>query len=237
MSWRCLQAGEAVSWDPTSSGGPPPALSRLIPTAKTCCSPASETDTCHCSRSGMTCGPSTGSPGVVQLTLSLVDSPAKTSALRVAVRDLPASVRDSGTRCSESLARSGLDLSSRRTARTCVPVDLAPSSKDLPAWGMTHGGACWELGTSARHTSETECGSWLPTPSASSYGYNQGGSAGRVGKRRYSLDSLAKLDGLDPLPLREWMMGWPQGWTALEPLEMAKFQQWQHSHGLYSARD
>ncbi len=77
----------------------------------------------------------------------------------------------------------------------------------------------------------------LPTPSASSYGYNQGGSAGRVGKRRYSLDSLAKLDGLDPLPLREWMMGWPQGWTALEPLETAKFQQWQHSHGLCSARD
>jgi hypothetical protein len=101
---------------------------------------------------------------------------------------------------------------------------------------MTHGGACWELGTSARHTNETECGSWLPTPSASSYGYNQGGSAGRVGKKRYSLDSLAKLDGLDPLPLREWMMGWPQGWTALEPLETAKFQQWQRSHGLFSVR-
>ena len=29
----------------------------------------------------------------------------------------------------------------------------------------------------------------------------------------------------------EWLMGWPIGWTDLKPLEMDKFQQWQHSHG------
>jgi len=29
----------------------------------------------------------------------------------------------------------------------------------------------------------------------------------------------------------EWLMGWPLGWTALEPLETAKFQQWRRSHG------
>ena len=28
-----------------------------------------------------------------------------------------------------------------------------------------------------------------------------------------------------------WLMGWPLGWTDLQPLEMAKFQQWQRSHG------
>ena len=28
----------------------------------------------------------------------------------------------------------------------------------------------------------------------------------------------------------EWLMGWPIGWTDLKPLEMDKFQQWQHSH-------
>lgn len=31
----------------------------------------------------------------------------------------------------------------------------------------------------------------------------------------------------------EWLMGWPQQWTALEPLEMDKFQQWLHLHGEY----
>ena len=30
----------------------------------------------------------------------------------------------------------------------------------------------------------------------------------------------------------EWLMGWPLGWTDLQPLETAKFQQWRASHGL-----
>lgn len=29
----------------------------------------------------------------------------------------------------------------------------------------------------------------------------------------------------------EWLMGWPIEWTALRPLEMARFRQWRHSHG------
>ena len=29
----------------------------------------------------------------------------------------------------------------------------------------------------------------------------------------------------------EWLMAWPLGWTALEPLAMDKYQQWQRSHG------
>lgn len=29
----------------------------------------------------------------------------------------------------------------------------------------------------------------------------------------------------------EWFMGWPVGWTALEPLEMDKYRQWRDSHG------
>jgi hypothetical protein len=31
----------------------------------------------------------------------------------------------------------------------------------------------------------------------------------------------------------EWLMGWPIGWTALPPLETAKFHEWQHWHGAY----
>jgi hypothetical protein len=29
----------------------------------------------------------------------------------------------------------------------------------------------------------------------------------------------------------EWLMGWPIGWTALQPLETAKFHEWQQQHG------
>lgn len=35
----------------------------------------------------------------------------------------------------------------------------------------------------------------------------------------------------------EWLMGWPVGWSALEPLEMDKFQKWLRLHGVYLARD
>lgn len=68
----------------------------------------------------------------------------------------------------------------------------------------------------------------LPTPTARLYGYNQGGSAGRVGKKRPSIETLA---GGMSLSLREWMMGWPIGWTALEPLATDRFQAWLHWHG------
>lgn len=29
----------------------------------------------------------------------------------------------------------------------------------------------------------------------------------------------------------EWLMGWPIGWTDLEPLAMDKFRQWLEQHG------
>lgn len=32
----------------------------------------------------------------------------------------------------------------------------------------------------------------------------------------------------------EWLMGWPMGWTALQPLETDKFQQWLSAHGITS---
>jgi hypothetical protein len=32
----------------------------------------------------------------------------------------------------------------------------------------------------------------------------------------------------------EWLMGWPIGWTALEPLATDKFQQWLSAHGMNS---
>jgi hypothetical protein len=29
----------------------------------------------------------------------------------------------------------------------------------------------------------------------------------------------------------EWLMGWPIGWTALQPLATDKFREWQQQHG------
>ena len=63
----------------------------------------------------------------------------------------------------------------------------------------------------------TESGLW-PTPKASEGGGNAGGANGR---------RIAKENGtwiphsINP-NLYEWLMGWPQGWTDLKPLEMDK---------------
>lgn len=180
------------------------------------------------------------------------------------------------------------------------------SSRGLPIWGLMLRGVCWELITSVRRTSETACGSllptptgagnegspsmqkwpahrelsalvasqslgnassvklcptptcrdWksgkaseatharnarplnevgerdglamLPTPTAQLYGYNRGGAAGRVGKVRPSLEVLT---GGVFIALREWMMGWPIGWSASAPLATVRYRRWLRSHG------
>lgn len=69
----------------------------------------------------------------------------------------------------------------------------------------------------------------LPTPTARLYGSNQGGASGRAGQKRRP--SLEALTGGPWMSFREWMMGWPIGWTELRPLAMGKFQEWLHWHG------
>jgi len=72
----------------------------------------------------------------------------------------------------------------------------------------------------------------LPTITTHNYGYNQGGAEGRVGKKRYSLQTMARQRGGHLSPsFVERMMNWPVGWTDLEPLAMDKYQQWYASHG------
>lgn len=258
MSWHFLQGQEVDYWDPTSSDGIPPALSRLIPTAATCCSRDSEMGACPGSQSGTTCVHSEGGPGADGSTSSAEGFHAKTSARRVRIEDLPESIRVLSTKCSALLRKYGLALSSRKTVRTFVPGDSVRSSRDLPAWGMWDELGYWELGTSVQTIDERECGSllptpticgdWnrkgasarsgdglatvlsrLPTPTAKLYGNNRGGSAGRTGKVRPSLESLT--GGVFPA-LREWMLGWPIGWTASRPLAMDRWREWLHSHGL-----
>jgi DNA (cytosine-5)-methyltransferase 1 len=108
---------------------------------------------------------------------------------------------------------------------TCVPVTSAPGTKDRGSL-------------------------LLPTLTACSYDYNQGGQQGRLGKKRYSLQSLARRGLLPTLTVcgnynrkgasptsgdglatvlggtlnpewAEWFMGFPQGWTD-EPAVPAK---------------
>ena len=168
MSWHYSQELGAGFSLPNYLDGLRSARSKSSSTPATSSCDDKKTDTLSHSQSGTMSAPSTESRGEEQLMLFREASPAKTSARRVGVKDLPEPVQDFGLSISESLTRCGLDLSLPRTVRTCVPVGLAPSSKDLPRWGMVFDGACWELGTSVRITSGIGCG-YLPTPQASDH--------------------------------------------------------------------
>lgn len=194
MSWHFSREGEAASWEGPSLDGAPDALLKLIPIVDPSCSPVNVTECCPPSPFGTTLKPSTVDCGGDQLTLLAGVSLAKTYPPPVAVPDLPGPVADYFLKCSESLERYGLNLSSRKTRQTYALEGLSPSSKSLTAWGMSAGGVCWEHGTSARRTKETGCGSLdtFPTPTASEGGSNQGGAGGRVGKVRPSLGMMAR---------------------------------------------
>jgi hypothetical protein len=58
------------------------------------------------------------------------------------------------------------------------------------------------------------------------------GNYNRKGASKKAGDGLATQVGgqLNPRWV-EWLMGWPIGWTSLQPLETDKFQQWLDAHG------
>jgi DNA (cytosine-5)-methyltransferase 1 len=184
VSWHFLQEQAEASWEGACLDGAPFALLKLISIAGASYSLDSVTRCSPDSRSGMISEPLTVVPGEGRLMSFLADSPARTSVQQAPSAGCPASVQAFGLKCSELLVRFGLRLSSPKTHRTCALEGLAPFCRDLPAWGMTHAGECWELGTRALPIGGTECGSW-PTPTAgdakSSGSRNTAGSKAHAG--------------------------------------------------------
>lgn len=76
-----------------------------------------------------------------------------------------------------------------------------------------------------------------PTPQASSWGSTGSRSQPQklVDEGTITADEKRKMQAGNGGQLNpnwvEWLMGWPIGWTDLEPLETDKFQQWLQLHG------
>jgi len=83
----------------------------------------------------------------------------------------------------------------------------------------------------------------FPTPTVS---MRKGSSSGSLirkdGRSRtndrldYRIEGAGRTGRLNPGWV-EWLMGWPIGWTALEPLEMDRFREWLKQHGDYSQNE
>ena len=85
-------------------------------------------------------------------------------------------------------------------------MDTERSETYSGAWprsGSMRSGRVFPRPVSAPLTDATAFSSLLPTPTASTYGSNRGGSSGRVGVKRHSLDALARLGLLLPTPTRK----------------------------------
>ena len=231
MSWHYLQGQAAASWAESCSDGAPSALLSLIPTRDPSSSLDSGTGTCTGSRSGMTCAPSTAFRGADMSTSSLAGSHARTSAQPERARGSKAPSLDCGARWLELSVRYDRASSSWRT-HLCLFDEVLPQYLvTLPSWGMMLDGVCWERDTSGLHIRETGSGSWLATPTATA---NQLSPAMQkwAGCRQW-LKTFGRIGGYPKPSEYAWLMGWPIGWTDLEPLETDRFRQWLRSHGAF----
>ena len=77
----------------------------------------------------------------------------------------------------------------------------------------------------------------FPTPTvAMRKGSSIGALTRNTGKSRmndrldYRIEGSGLTGRLNPTWV-EWLMGWPIGWTALQPLAMDRFREWQRQHG------
>ena len=193
------------------------------------------------SQSGMTSDHLTVNLGMASSMLCLLDSPANPSA-KQDNNEEKTTTEISGPTRRESLARYDQELSSWRTHPDCFGSTELLSSVTLPASGMTAGGKLFPLVPQARCTSGSGGGAW-PTPTASD---RKGGGKGSIrkdtGKRREDrLDHLLEPGQQGKLSPDwvEWLMGWPVGWTSLDPLPEGTMEAWETSvkAGTYWATD
>jgi len=244
MSWHFLQEQEEVSSEGISWDGERFAPSSGQTTLVKYCFPDSEMESCHDSRSGMMSRPSTEIHGKGGSMSSAEDSPARTSPPQARVPESTAQDLECGSTWLESFARFDPDSSSWKTPQCSLLAGLDVFSETWPRWGSMRNGACWDAQMLGDGTFANGCG-LLPTPMAA-----DGTTAGAINRTkngkfwnlrdwyRAIMQTQAGEHARQRKPeFWEWLMGWPETWTALKPLETAKFQQWRQSHSGFSLKD
>lgn len=137
--------------------------------------------------------------GSDQSILSAAASPVSHSQL-LEIRERTQTTATSGRQCAKS-------LHSQDPLGSLVKMLLGSSRWHSTMCSLTwrvsatpRGRLLFRLVPSMRDTDGTELGLLLPTPTAQSYGTNQGGAMGRIGKIRPSLETMARK-GLWPTPV------------------------------------
>ena len=241
MSWHYSRALVAAYLAESSTDGERFALLRSSDMPATYCWHDKTTEALPLFQYGTTCEHSTADPGADLLTWYLAAFPARTSPPVAATAVLPAQNLAYGSRCSASSTNAARHSYMLKTAPACGNISTElPAS--WPAWGMIVGGVLSALNIAAPLINGTGSGSLLPTPTAGDAKASGSRNMGpRSAARMMSLTDAALGDGgqgrrpgagfLNPSWV-EWLMGWPIGWTDLQPLATDKYQRWLLWHGI-----
>jgi len=221
MSWHFLQEREEGFWADHNLDGAPDALLRLIPTLDNAYWRDRETEYWSRSPSGTISRPLADTSGEAPLTSSPEDFPAKIYPPLDGGGGFPGGKADYGSKWRELSVRYDLGSSLWKTHRCLWSEVLEPLSVTFPRWGMILGGVLWERITQELITSETESGYW-PTPTA-----HNAKEGNYPAERTRKTPTLASLVGgkLNPMWV-EWLMGWPLGWTDLNPIKIEELLLW-----------
>lgn len=234
MSWLFSRAlVEGYSAD-TSLDGERFAQLSVMPTRQPFWRNDKMTESFDLSRSGLTSQLLTAERGEELLTSFLAAFRVRTSAR---LDQAPASKANAvayGHIKPGSFARYDHASSTWKTAQ-CSLLEVSDEFlATWPRWGLMRNGASSARTTPALRTSERGSGFW-PTLTAS-IGKKCGGR--HKGKTDTLASRLAEVEGLSTTSTgrvnptwSEWLMGFPSGWSAIEPLEMHRFHEWQQQHG------
>ena len=137
----------------------------------------------------------------LQLTQSVEDFPAKTSAAQEKAQVLKANVAACGLNTPELLASYDHDTSSWRTSQHCLVEGLTVFSERWPRSGMMQNGIAYQLQPLVRLTDETEYGLW-PTPTTD--GFAAEGQVKGIIRMTQNLDMAIQMTGRQKRTKKLW---------------------------------
>jgi hypothetical protein len=218
------------------------------------------TDYLKVSRFGMMFKPLTEQAGKELLMSYQAAFHAKTYLPQEKAQELMENDQECGKKWHGSFTKFDQNLSLWKTHQCSLVEDWEQFSGIWPNSGSMLNGECWERQILEQNTTEKEYGllpdneKFFHTPTTGASGGSNsrkalkkrkeaiwptpttpsgGGNAGGSGAHKNALKNGTYIPSSINPNLYEWLMGWPQGWTDLKPLEMDKFHKWQQLHGNY----
>jgi hypothetical protein len=260
MSWLFSQALVEEYLGDISLDGEQFVQSNGKHTQQAYCVPDKMTDFLKVSQSGMIFKPLTENLGEELLMSFLEDFHAKTLAQQEKAQELKVSEAECGKKWQGSFAKYDPSMSMWKTPQCSFIEDSVWFLDSWPRWGLMRHGECWEHQTLELNITEREFGllpdgvNFFHTPTTGADGGSNsrkalkkrkeaiwptpttpsgGGNAGGSGAHKNAIKNGTYIPSSINPNLYEWLMGWPQDWTDLKPLETDKCHKWLLLHGNY----